>query len=161
MTFPYTFSRRRFMQVALSVSTATIFANQSVLAASAPKIVAYRNPGCGCCEKWAEQLKAAGFEVSMQDDADLAARRVAAGVPDDLAGCHTALMGNYVIEGHVPLAEIEKLIAEKPAIRGIAVAGMPMGSPGMEMGESRDAYDVVAFAADGTQSIFAKYAANP
>ncbi len=124
-------------------------------------ISAYRNPGCGCCEKWVEMLKAAGFEVNMQDDADLAARRVAAGVPDDLAGCHTALLGEYVIEGHVPLAEIEKLLAEKPAIRGIAVPGMPMGSPGMEMGESRDAYDVVAFAADGTRSIFATYAANP
>ena len=124
-------------------------------------IVAYRNPGCGCCEKWAEQLKAAGFDVSMQDDPDLSARRAVAGVPDDLAGCHTALMGDYVIEGHVPLAEIEKLISEKPAIRGIAVPGMPTGSPGMEMGESRDAYEVVAFAADGTLSVFAKYAANP
>jgi hypothetical protein len=124
-------------------------------------ISAYRNPGCGCCEKWAEQLEAAGFEVNMRDDPDLASRRSATGVPDDLAGCHTAVMGDYVIEGHVPLAEIEKLITEKPAIRGIAVPGMPTGSPGMEMGESRDAYDVVAFAADGTRNIFAKYAAKP
>lgn len=124
-------------------------------------ISAYRNPGCGCCEKWAEMLQAAGFEVNMQDDAELAARRVAAGVPEDLAGCHTALMGEYVIEGHVPLAEIEKLISQRPAIRGIAVAGMPTGSPGMEMGESRDAYDVVAFAADGSRSIFARYAEKP
>lgn len=130
-------------------------------AANLPTIVAYRNPGCGCCEKWAEQLKAAGFEVDMQDDPDLSARRTAAGVPDDLAGCHTSLMGEYVIEGHVPLAEIEKLISEKPAIRGIAVSGMPTGSPGMEMGERRDAYEVVAFAADGTRGVFAKYAANP
>lgn len=141
----------------LAVTTWTSIAR----AANLPAIVAYRNPGCGCCEKWAEQLKAAGFDVSMQDDPDLSARRAVAGVPDDLAGCHTALMGDYVIEGHVPLAEIEKLISEKPAIRGIAVPGMPTGSPGMEMGESRDAYEVVAFAADGTRIVFAKYAANP
>ena len=130
-------------------------------AVSSPAIIAYRNPGCGCCEKWAEQLKAAGFDVSMQDDPDLSARRAAAGVPDDLAGCHTALMGDYVIEGHVPLAEIQRLLTENPLIKGIAVPGMPTGSPGMEMGESRDAYDVVAFAADGSRSVFAKYAANP
>jgi hypothetical protein len=130
-------------------------------ATSLPAIVAYRNPGCGCCEKWAEQLKAAGFEVSMQDDPDLSARRVAAGVPEDLAGCHTAVMGDYVIEGHVPLADILRLLTEKPKIKGIAVPGMPMGSPGMEMGEMRDAYDVVAFATDGSRIIFAKYAANP
>lgn len=130
-------------------------------AANSPAVVAYRNPGCGCCEKWAEQLKAAGFEVSMQDDPDLSARRSAAGVPDDLAGCHTALMGEYVIEGHVPLADIQRLLTEKPLIKGISVAGMPMGSPGMEMGEMRDAYDVVAFAADGSRSVFTKYEANP
>ncbi len=124
-------------------------------------ITAYRNPGCGCCEIWAEQLKAAGFDMTMQDDPDLAARRTAAGVPTDLEGCHTAMLGDYVIEGHVPLAEIEKLISEKPAIRGIAVPGMPTGSPGMEMGESRDAYEVIAFAADGTRSIFATYVASP
>lgn len=129
-------------------------------AASRPTINAYRNPGCGCCEKWAEMLKSAGFEVTMEDAPDLSSRRVAAGVPDELAGCHTALMGDYVIEGHVPLQEIERMLAEKPAIRGIAVPGMPMGSPGMEMGETRDAYDVVAFAADGTRSIFAHYAAK-
>ena len=141
----------------LALTTWTGFAR----AASSPAIVAYRNPGCGCCEKWAEQLKAAGFEVTMRDDPDLSARRVAAGVPDDLAGCHTAVMGDYVIEGHVPLADIQRLLTEKPKIRGIAVPGMPMGSPGMEMGESRDAHDVVAFATDGSRSIFAKYAANP
>lgn len=139
----------------LALTTWTGFAR----AVSSPAIFAYRNPGCGCCEKWAEQLKAAGFDVSMQDDPDLSARRATAGVPDDLAGCHTALMGDYVIEGHVPLADIQRLLTEKPLIKGIAVPGMPTGSPGMEMGERRDAYDVVAFAADGTRTIFATYTA--
>lgn len=146
----------------LKLATASLIPLGLVGPAMAKNVIsAYRNPGCGCCEKWVEMLKAAGFEVNMQDDVDLAARRVAAGVPEDLAGCHTALMGDYVIEGHVPLAEIERLVTEKPAVRGIAVAGMPTGSPGMEMGESRDAYDVVAFAADGSRRIFAKYAAKP
>lgn len=126
-------------------------------AANLPAIVAYRNPGCGCCEKWAEQLKAAGFEVDMQDDPDLSARRAAAGVPDDLVGCHTALMGDYVIEGHVPLVDIQRLLTEKPQIKGIAVPGMPTGAPGMEMGESRDAFDVVAFKSDNTRLVFTKY----
>jgi hypothetical protein len=130
-------------------------------ATAAPAIVTYRNPGCGCCEKWAEQLKAAGFEVDMLDDPDLSARRSAAGVPDDLAGCHTALMGDYVIEGHVPLADIQRLLTEKPPIKGIAVPGMPTGSPGMEMGESRDAYEVWAFNLDGARRIFASYGAVP
>ncbi len=120
-------------------------------------IKSYRNPGCGCCGKWAEMLKAAGFDVTMEDDADLVGRRKAAGVPDDLAGCHLAMMGDYVIEGHVPLREIERLLTEKPAVLGIAVPGMPMGSPGMEMGDSRDAYDVVAFKADGSRTVYATY----
>ncbi|MBZ0262513.1 MAG: DUF411 domain-containing protein [Hyphomicrobiales bacterium] len=96
----------------------------------------------------------------MHDDPDLPARRSAAGVPDDLAGCHTALMGDYVIEGHVPLADIQRLLAEKPQIKGIAIAGMPTGSPGMEMGESHEAFDAVALNLDGTRSIFAGYDAR-
>ncbi len=154
------FSRRRFVTGALSAAAIVVF-NQSVLDAPMPKITAYRNPGCGCCEKWAEMLRGVGFDVDMNDDDDLTSRRQKAGVPDDLAGCHTAFMGDYVIEGHVPLADIRRVLAEKPNILGIAVPGMPTGSPGMEMGESRDAYEVVAFATDGGRSIFAKYAANP
>lgn len=149
---------RRTILGAISTLALTAWAG-SAMAASSAAIVAYRNPGCGCCEKWAEQLKAAGFDVTMQDDPDLASRRSAAGVPDDLAGCHTALMGDYVIEGHVPLADIQRLLTEKPQIRGIAVPGMPMGSPGMEMGDSRDAYDVVAFDSTGNRSVFTSYPA--
>lgn len=150
---------RRVVLGGISTLALTIWTDLAK-AAGLPAIVAYRNPVCGCCEKWVEQLKAAGFEVSMQDDPDLSARRSVVGVPEDLAGCHTALMGDYVIEGHVPLDEIQRLLTEKPKIRGIAVPGMPVGSPGMEMGESRDAFEVVAFATDGTRSIFAKYAAK-
>jgi hypothetical protein len=122
-----------------------------------PAITAYRNPGCGCCEKWAEMLKQNGFTLTMEDDADLAARRTKAGVPDDLAGCHTAFMGDYVIEGHVPLLDIMRLVIEAPKVKGIAVPGMPMGSPGMETDQTPDRYDVVAFIADGTRETFSRY----
>ena len=151
-------NKRSFLEISFASLIPFALARPSV---AREIISAYRNPGCGCCEKWADMMMAAGFVVNMKDDDDLAARRTAAGVPEDLAGCHTAMAGNYVIEGHVPLTDIERLLAEKPAIRGIAVPGMPMGSPGMEMGESRDAYDVVAFKADGTRSVFASYVARP
>lgn len=149
--------KRSFLKLALAALVPATFASPS-----RAKVVvsAYRNPGCGCCEKWAAMMVDAGFEVVMRDDSDLAARRAAAGVPDDLAGCHTALIGDYVIEGHVPLSEIKRLLVERPDIRGIAVPGMPIGSPGMEMGSSRDAYEVIAFKADGTRSVFARYEAR-
>lgn len=129
----------------------------SAQAASLPAIVAYRNPGCGCCESWAELLKAAGFAVSMEDDPNLEARRKSAGVPADIAGCHTAFMGDYIIEGHVPVEDIKRLITEKPMALGLAVPGMPIGSPGMETDGTVDAFEVLAFKSDGTWTVFAKH----
>ncbi len=122
-----------------------------------PAITAYRNPGCGCCEKWAGMLQENGFALTMIDDADLATRRSAAGVPDDLAGCHTSFMGDYIIEGHVPLVDIMRLVIEAPKIKGLAVPGMPMGSPGMETDQAAEHYDVVAFMADGGRETFSSY----
>ncbi len=147
-------TRRGFLVAASGFMTALLLPSNSH---GQGIIKAYRNPGCGCCEQWSEILKAAGFDVAMEDDADLAGRRKAAGVPDDLAGCHLAMMGDYIIDGHVPLREIERLLTEKPAIHGIAVPGMPVGSPGMEMGNSREAYDVIAFKSDGTRTVYASY----
>jgi hypothetical protein len=122
-----------------------------------PVIKAYRNPGCGCCEKWATMLQANGFALTMKDDADLATRKTKAGVPDDLAGCHTAFMGDYIIEGHVPLADIMRLVIEAPKIKGIAVPGMPMGSAGMETDQTPEHYDVVAFSEGGKRETFSSY----
>lgn len=121
-----------------------------------------RNPGCGCCEAWTEQMRASGrFIVTSQDDPDLAAFKSARGVPADLASCHTAIVGDYVVEGHVPLADVVRLLDERPAIAGIAVGGMPMGSPGMEQpGGGNEAYDVVAFTAGGERSVFSHYPAR-
>lgn len=118
-----------------------------------------RNPSCGCCEVWTEQMRASGrFIVTTEDDPNLAAFKAARGVPADLASCHTAIVGDYVVEGHVPLADIVRLLEERHQIAGIAVGGMPMGSPGMEQpGGGNEAYDVVAFTSGGGRSVFSHY----
>ncbi|SNS19610.1 Uncharacterized conserved protein [Noviherbaspirillum humi] len=116
----------------------------------------YKNAGCGCCEGWIKHLEAAGFRVSAQDVPDLAAYRKKYGVPEELAGCHTGVVQGYVIEGHVPAAEVQRLLKEKPKARGLSVAGMPMGSPGME-GGSDDTYDVRLIKADGASSVYRRY----
>jgi hypothetical protein len=148
--------RRELLQLAI-VGPALLLSKPATAAISLPTVVTYRNPGCGCCEKWTEHMKSAGFDISMQDDADLAARKAKLGVPDQLAGCHTTLIGAYVIEGHVPPDDIIRFLAEKPEALGLAVAGMPVGSPGMEMGETTEPYDVVIFKADGTWADYAKH----
>ena len=101
----FTINGRNLLATAISVLAPP---SMNAWAAIYPPIKAYCNPGCGCCEKWAAQLKQAGFDITMEDDPNLSARRVSVGVPEDLAGSHTVLMGDYVIEGHVTLAEIEK-----------------------------------------------------
>lgn len=121
-----------------------------------------RNPGCGCCEVWTEQMRASGrFIVTTEDDPDLAAFKRARGVPDVVASCHTAIVGDYVVEGHVPLADVVRLLDERPTIAGIAVGGMPLGSPGMEQpGGGNEAYDVVAFTSGGSRHVFTHYPAR-
>ncbi len=111
----------------------------------------YRDPECGCCEAWAEIARKAGYEVTVESRADMPAIKALHGVPDELRSCHTAVAGGYAIEGHVPLKSVARLLAERPDdIRGIAVPGMPRGSPGMEMPDgSIDAYTVMAFGAAG------------
>lgn len=123
-----------------------------------PTVKAYRNPGCGCCEKWAGLMKAAGFSITMEDDDNLAGRKTTLGVPENLAGCHTVLIGNYVFEGHVPPADIVQFLSEKPDALGLSVPGMPLGSPGMETAGEKDAYDVILFDRKGSQKVFAHYA---
>ena len=124
-------------------------------AAPLPPVMAYRNPGCGCCEGWVRHMTAAGFVVTMEDDPGLEARRSGLGVPAQLASCHTAQIGDYVIEGHVPPEDIVSLLEKHPVARGLAVPGMPAGSPGMETGGPADRYDTMVFLADGTWSVYA------
>lgn len=126
-------------------------------AANAATMTVMKSPTCGCCAKWIEHVRAHGFTVKVVDTADIMAAKTKAGVPDKLASCHTALVNGYVVEGHVPAADIKKLLATKPKAKGIAVPGMPMGSPGMEHGDHREAYQTILFRADGTTAVFARH----
>lgn len=123
----------------------------------AATMTVYRDPGCGCCEEWAERARSAGFRVVVTDSADMPAIKRKLGVPPKLASCHTAIVGAYVVEGHVPLESVRRLLAMRPAgTKGIAVPGMPRGSPGMEMPDGTvDAFSVMAFDNAGRVSVFA------
>lgn len=123
------------------------------------EITVYRDPACGCCHQWATYLETEGFHVIDRVRNDMEVVKQQYGVPADLASCHTAIVEGYVIEGHVPAADIRRLVAEKPNVKGIAVPGMPVGSPGMELGDRQDAFLVVAFGPDG-QTTFNRYGAT-
>lgn len=125
--------------------------------ASHPEVVVYKSATCGCCNSWVEHLRSRGFRVTTHDVPDLAEVRRRLKVPERLASCHTAQVGRYVVEGHVPAREIERLLAMRARVDGLAVPDMPIGSPGMEYGSRRDPYDVVAFNAAGESSVFASY----
>jgi hypothetical protein len=111
-----------------------------------PAMVVFRDPGCGCCHKWVEHLEANGFTVTLHDAPSMKAVKARLGVPQEVTACHTAEIGGYVIEGHVPAVAIKRLLAEKPEGRGLAVPGMPIGSPGME-GGAPETYEVLLFGA--------------
>lgn len=121
-----------------------------------PRIKVMKDPSCGCCSAWADHLRAAGFAVDVEDTAEMNRIKARLGVPQDLASCHTAEVGGYVIEGHVPAAQIKRLLAERPEAKGLAVPGMPVGSPGMEVNGRNDPYEVVLFGPKGRRT-FARY----
>lgn len=122
-----------------------------------PRMIVTRDPNCGCCGAWVAHVKAAGFPVEVVEAADLAPLKAKLGVPENLASCHTAEVGGYVVEGHVPADAIKRLLAQRPPATGLAVAGMPIGSPGMEVpGTSPETYDIMLFA-HGGRRVFARY----
>ena len=116
----------------------------------------YKQVGCGCCSIWAEHLRKAGFKVSSMEVNDLARIKNTYGVPQAAHTCHTALIDGYVFEGHVPIDLVQKVLKERPRIAGLAVPGMPIGSPGMESGSRKDPYDVLAFDREGKTTVYAK-----
>lgn len=126
------------------------------LAEGPAKVLVHRSPTCGCCGKWADALRAAGFDVTVVNESDMAPVKTRLGVPSDLSSCHTAEIGGYAVEGHVPVDAIQRLLRDKPKAAGIAAPGMPMGSPGMEMGAEKDEYEIVLFGPEGRKS-FGKY----
>lgn len=152
-----TLSRRGLLIGAAQVAAAFGLSRPSSAAETLPKMVVTRDPNCGCCGNWVKHVKAAGFPVEVIEVADVAPLKLKLGVPDALASCHTAEIGGYVVEGHVPAEAIKRLLVERPKVTGLAVAGMPVGSPGIEVpGQSPDSYDVVVFSV-GRQNVFARY----
>ncbi len=151
-------TRREWLRVALGGAAATMATGMLTVpafAAAPTAITVYKSPTCGCCTKWIDHLEAHGFVVSAHDLDDMSEVKATFGVPAELESCHTATVGKYVVEGHVPADLIQKMLKDAPAIAGLAVPGMPMGSPGME-GARKDAYDVIAFDRKGTRSVYAK-----
>ena len=123
-----------------------------------PKLAVYRNPGCGCCEGWVKHLRANGFEVTIEDDPDLDARRASLKIPAELASCHIALTDGYAFEGHIPASDILKFINDRPAgAIGLVVPGMPAGSPGMGPEGSGGPYDVLLLAANAVPTVYATH----
>ena len=125
--------------------------------AMASEITVFRSPTCGCCGKWIEHAEAAGFQVKDEVTEDMAAIKQQYGVPQNLTSCHTTVVGNYVVEGHVPVEDVQKLLTEKPDVAGITAPGMPIGSPGMESDDYTEPYTVFSFTESGETAAFAEH----
>ena len=126
--------------------------------AAGPQMTVYRSASCGCCTQWGSHIASAGFRIDDHVTEDMEAVKKERGVSSQLTSCHTADVEGYVIEGHVPASAIQRLLKERPNIRGLAVPGMPLGSPGMEVaGVEAERFEVLAIAHDGTTSVFARY----
>ncbi|WP_421865587.1 DUF411 domain-containing protein [Parvibaculum sp.] len=124
--------------------------------AASETLEVYKTPWCGCCTAWVDHMREAGFDVRVTEMEDLEPFKARHGVSAELTSCHTALIGGYVIEGHVPASDVARLLEERPEATGLAVPGMPVGSPGMEMGDERDSYEVVLFGPAGSET-FSRY----
>ena len=144
--------RRFFLQAMVSAA----FGGSADAIAAGPVIEVYKSASCGCCEGWVKHLREQGFAVRAHDVGNPGAYREKFGIPGDLGSCHTGLVQGYAIEGHVPAADIRRLLAQRPKARGLAVPSMPLGSPGME-GPRKDPYDVLLVASDGRRTVFTHY----
>jgi hypothetical protein len=141
--------------LALLATATTLGVAGAATAAPAVGAEVWKDPSCGCCEGWVRHLRAAGFEVAVREVADVGPVKAANGVPEALWSCHTALVGGYVVEGHVPAADIRRLLAERPRAKGLSAPGMPPSSPGMDMPGTP--YEVVLFGAPGGDRMWARH----
>lgn len=145
--------RRQFV-FAVAASVASVACARPARAA---EVRVYKTPTCGCCTAWVDHMRTNGFTVNVTDMDDVTPIARKFGVPDDLRSCHTAEVGGYFVEGHVPAADVRKLLREAPDAAGIAVAGMPIGSPGMEQGGQRETYTTSIVAKDGSSRAFVEH----
>ena len=142
----------------LGLLSMVIAADLPSQAQNGPAVQVYKDPTCGCCALWVEHLRKAGFTATVSDVQDMSAVKTKHGVPARARSCHTALVGGYVLEGHVPAEDVQRLLKQRPSVVGIAVPGMPIGSPGMEVaGTKPQAYDVLAFDKSGETTVFASH----
>ena len=139
-----TISRRKMLFTISIVASASY----RIRGQQSPKVDVYKDPTCGCCANWVTHMKMRGFDTTVMDVPDIAAVKTKYHVPNQLRSCHTALVGGYVIEGHVPASDVQRLLKQRPKVVGLAVPGMPIGSPGME-GQNGRPYDVLTFDAAG------------
>lgn len=161
-----TYDRRRFLQAG-AVAALGVFGVRALGAQglqqqrqALPAMTVYKSASCGCCKLWVDHVKGAGFTVREVNTDDLNTVKREMGIPPRLASCHTVVVGSYVVEGHVPADDVKRLLRDRPAtVRGLAVPGMPIGSPGMEQGppSQYERYQVIAFTAAGGTSVFATH----
>jgi hypothetical protein len=145
----------RWIAAPLALAAAIVQVPVSRAQTGAPTMTVYKSPTCGCCSKWIEHMRSNGFEVKSTDVEDVTSIKTANGVPPEAGSCHTALVGGYVLEGHVPADSVKRLLREKPKVAGLAVPGMPVGSPGMEVPSGQvDRYNVVSFTKGGPTTVF-------
>lgn len=150
---------RRFLLQTLASAAGLATLTPGLMAKTQPLVEVWKDPNCGCCKDWIRHLEANGFQVKVHDGGNMEAR-VRLGVPNALGGCHTALVGGYAVEGHVPAREIARLLKERPKAVGLAVPGMPVGAPGMngpEYGGKKDPYDVLLIQANGSSQVYQSY----
>jgi Cu/Ag efflux protein CusF len=155
--------RRQWLRAAGLLGLTGVSAFQRTALAQATTVQVWKDPNCGCCQLWVAHLQAHGFKVDVRDVGNNAARK-RLGMPEKLGSCHTATVGAYVVEGHVPAADIHRLLKERPVALGLAVPGMPIGSPGMDGPEykgRKDAYDVLLVQKDGSTKSFQRYPGLP
>jgi hypothetical protein len=150
-------TRRAWIEFVVAGAALTIVSSrasgQGSAGRSLPNVTVYKDPNCGCCNKWVEHMRKAGFPVTGRNSSDVASIKRTHGVPERLYSCHTAVADGYVFEGHVPADLVERVLRERPPYAGLAVPGMPPSAPGMDIGHTK--YEVLSFTKDGTSAVFA------
>ena len=147
-------------KVVMAVVVAGVVSLGGLVAAqrtAAPTVEVFKSPTCGCCANWVKHLEAHGFATKVTDIEDMTQVKSKYGVPGRLQSCHTGVVNGYVLEGHVPAADVQRLLKERPTVVGVAVPGMPVGSPGMEVGSTVQPYDVLTFNKQGQTTVFASH----
>ena len=149
--------KRRTVLSSLVAAAAAAVPPLAAAEQSLPAMQVFKDPNCGCCGAWVEHMRAAGFTVTVAEVEDTSVARKRYGLPDRFGSCHTAVVAGYVVEGHVPANDVRKLLAMKPVAIGLAVPGMPVGSPGMEVGSRKDPYRVLLVDKQGRERVFSSY----